>query len=142
MGAAQRGGGGEARQEAGLGEERAKAARIVATRGQRWGVSRASTPRPMPAGVLALVQPPDRFSFPSGHAASSLSVALALAGAAGGPLAAALAALALVLGLSRCYLGVHSGAGPRRRTSCSSSGEFIRSGKRALRCSSRGSNRL
>jgi len=61
----------------------------------------------MPAGVCALVQPPDRFSFPSGHAASSLSVALALAGAAGGPLGLALLAVATVVGLSRCYLGVH-----------------------------------
>jgi undecaprenyl-diphosphatase len=61
----------------------------------------------MPEGVLALVQPPDRFSFPSGHAASSLSVALALAAAAGGPLGAAVVALAIVVGLSRCYLGVH-----------------------------------
>ena len=33
----------------------------------------------MPEGFAALVQPPDRFSFPSGHAASSLSVALAVA---------------------------------------------------------------
>jgi len=61
----------------------------------------------MPAGIRALVQPPDRFSFPSGHAASSLSVALALAGAAGGPLGALLVAAAIVVGLSRCYLGVH-----------------------------------
>ncbi|HEU0052737.1 MAG TPA: phosphatase PAP2 family protein, partial [Longimicrobium sp.] len=28
----------------------------------------------MPTGVAALIQPPDRFSFPSGHAAASLSV--------------------------------------------------------------------
>lgn len=61
----------------------------------------------MPAGVCALVQPPDRFSFPSGHAASSLSVALALAGAAGGALGGVLLAVAAVVGLSRCYLGVH-----------------------------------
>jgi undecaprenyl-diphosphatase len=68
-------------------------------------VSRAR-PR-MPEGFAALVQPPDRFSFPSGHAASSLSVALALAlvlpGAAAGPLLG----LAAVVGMSRCYLGVH-----------------------------------
>lgn len=61
----------------------------------------------MPAGVRALVQPPDRFSFPSGHAASSLSVALALAAAAGAPLGGLLVATAIVVGLSRCYLGVH-----------------------------------
>lgn len=61
----------------------------------------------MPEGFAALVQPPDRFSFPSGHAASSLSVALALAAVLPAPASAALAALAMVVGLSRCYLGVH-----------------------------------
>src|SRR6185295_16574305 len=35
----------------------------------------------MPTGIAALIQPPDRFSFPSGHAASTLSVALGLASA-------------------------------------------------------------
>lgn len=59
----------------------------------------------MPEGFAALVQPPDRFSFPSGHAASSLAVALAAVLAP--PASAALVALALVVGLSRCYLGVH-----------------------------------
>jgi undecaprenyl-diphosphatase len=68
-------------------------------------VSRAR-PR-MPEGFAALVQPPDRFSFPSGHAASSLSVALAVAAVLPAAAAAALVALAVVVGLSRCYLGVH-----------------------------------
>jgi undecaprenyl-diphosphatase len=68
-------------------------------------ISRAR-PR-MPEGFAALVQPPDRFSFPSGHAASSLSVALALAAVLPGAAAGALIALAVVVGLSRCYLGVH-----------------------------------
>jgi undecaprenyl-diphosphatase len=61
----------------------------------------------MPEGFAALVQPPDRFSFPSGHAASSLSVALAVAAVLAPAASAALVALALVVGLSRCYLGVH-----------------------------------
>jgi undecaprenyl-diphosphatase len=61
----------------------------------------------MPEGFAALVQPPDHFSFPSGHAASSLSVALAVAALLAPAPAAALVALALVVGLSRCYLGVH-----------------------------------
>jgi IscR-regulated protein YhgI len=61
----------------------------------------------MPEGFAALVQPPDRFSFPSGHAASSLSVALAVAADLPSPAAAALAALAMLVGISRCYLGVH-----------------------------------
>jgi undecaprenyl-diphosphatase len=65
-----------------------------------------SRPR-MPEGFAALVQPPDRFSFPSGHAASSLSVALALAAVLPGAAAGALVALAVIVGLSRCYLGVH-----------------------------------
>ncbi|HEU0301987.1 MAG TPA: phosphatase PAP2 family protein [Longimicrobium sp.] len=68
-------------------------------------VSRA---RPcLPMGVSALVQPPDRFSFPSGHAAASLSVALAVAQVLPGSAAAAVVALAMLVGLSRCYLGVH-----------------------------------
>lgn len=61
----------------------------------------------MPTGVLALVQPPDRFSFPSGHSASALSVAVAIAPAVGGAIAVLLIAMALLVGLSRCYLGVH-----------------------------------
>lgn len=61
----------------------------------------------LPVGVSALVQPPDRFSFPSGHAAASLSVALAAAQVLGGSAAAAFLALAMLVGLSRCYLGVH-----------------------------------
>jgi undecaprenyl-diphosphatase len=61
----------------------------------------------MPEGFAALVQPPDRFSFPSGHAASSLSVALAAGALLAPGAAAALVGLALVVGLSRCYLGVH-----------------------------------
>jgi undecaprenyl-diphosphatase len=61
----------------------------------------------MPQRFAALVQPPDRFSFPSGHAASSLSVALALAALLPLPASAALVVLAMVVGLSRCYLGVH-----------------------------------
>lgn len=68
-------------------------------------VSRAR-PR-MPEGFAALVQPPDRFSFPSGHAASSLSVALALATVLPAPFAAVLLVLAALVGMSRCYLGVH-----------------------------------
>jgi undecaprenyl-diphosphatase len=61
----------------------------------------------MPEGFAALVQPPDRFSFPSGHAASSLSVALALAMVLPGPASVGLLALASLVGMSRCYLGVH-----------------------------------
>jgi undecaprenyl-diphosphatase len=66
-----------------------------------------SRPRPrLPIGVAALIQPPDRFSFPSGHAAAALSLALAIAPAAG-VLGVAILAVGFAVGISRCYLGVH-----------------------------------
>jgi undecaprenyl-diphosphatase len=56
--------------------------------------------------LTAAIPEPDRFSFPSGHAAASLSVALAYAIAF--PLwAGPLLLLALVVGFSRIRLGVH-----------------------------------
>jgi len=61
----------------------------------------------LPTGIEALMQPPDRFSFPSGHSASTLSVALALASALPPAAAVPLCAVAVAVGLSRCYLGVH-----------------------------------
>jgi len=64
-------------------------------------------PRPeLPVGA-ALAAAPDQFSFPSGHSASSLSVALGAGGLLGDPLAGAAIVVAAVVGLSRCYLGVH-----------------------------------
>lgn len=66
-----------------------------------------SRPRPQPPPGACLLEPPDRFSFPSGHAAASLSVALPLALALSAPLAGAVLAFALLVGLSRAYLGVH-----------------------------------
>ncbi|MQA90988.1 MAG: phosphatase PAP2 family protein [Gemmatimonas sp.] len=65
-----------------------------------------SRPR-LPVGCASLIQAPDRFSFPSGHAAASLSVGIALALAVPPPASAAILFLALVVGISRCYLGVH-----------------------------------
>lgn len=65
-------------------------------------------PRPrLPVGIDSLIHAPDRFSFPSGHAAAALSIALPLASLAPVAVAGAILALALVVGLSRCYLGVH-----------------------------------
>ena len=56
-------------------------------------------------GFTALVENPDAFSFPSGHAAAAFAVALAMAGLVpGGP---AFVALAFAVGLSRVYLGAH-----------------------------------
>lgn len=65
-------------------------------------------PRPaLPVGLAFLVEPQDRFSFPSGHAAAGLSVALPLFLVLSGPLAWGLLAVGLLVGVSRCYLGVH-----------------------------------
>ncbi|MEX2570002.1 MAG: phosphatase PAP2 family protein [Gemmatimonadota bacterium] len=65
-------------------------------------------PRPrMPVGYASLVHAPDRFSFPSGHAAASLSVAIGIAIALPMPAGGAIIALATLVGVSRCYLGMH-----------------------------------
>jgi undecaprenyl-diphosphatase len=63
--------------------------------------------RPAHAGLpTPLVREPDRFSFPSGHAAAAMSVAIGY-GMAFPALAAPLLALALLVGFSRVRLGVH-----------------------------------
>jgi len=65
-------------------------------------------PRPrMPVGVESLIHAPDRFSFPSGHSAATMSVALPLAASLPLPAAAGVLGLATLVGLSRSYLGVH-----------------------------------
>jgi undecaprenyl-diphosphatase len=61
----------------------------------------------LPVGIESLVHAPDRFSFPSGHAAAGMSVALALVTWLPAPLAALAALGAVVVGVSRSYLGVH-----------------------------------
>ena len=66
-----------------------------------------SRPRPQYPLGRSLIVPEDRFSFPSGHAAAALSVGLPLFLALSGPLAAALLLVCLLVGVSRCYLGVH-----------------------------------
>lgn len=68
----------------------------------------ASRPRPqMPPGLETLVRTPDRFSFPSGHSAAALSVGMPIALAIGGLWGWAILGLALTVGFSRAYLGVH-----------------------------------
>jgi undecaprenyl-diphosphatase len=66
--------------------------------------------RPRPslgcAGFVALVEDPDRFSFPSGHTAAAFAVAVAYAGAMG-TLAPWFLAFALLVAASRVYLGAH-----------------------------------
>ncbi len=63
-------------------------------------------PRPSARGVSSLVGDPDRFSFPSGHSAAAMSVAAAYAFAFP-VLALPLVVLALHVGMSRVFLGVH-----------------------------------
>lgn len=63
--------------------------------------------RPARAGTcVSMVREPDRFSFPSGHATASMSVALAY-GIAYPTLAVPLLLMALLVGFSRIRLGVH-----------------------------------
>jgi undecaprenyl-diphosphatase len=63
--------------------------------------------RPATVGLSAAsVREPDRFSFPSGHAAAAMSVAIGY-GRAFPNLAAPLLAAALLVGFSRVRLGVH-----------------------------------
>lgn len=60
----------------------------------------------LPVGIQSLVEAPDRFSFPSGHSAAAMSVALGASVAL--PAAAPwLLSLGILVGMSRCYLGVH-----------------------------------
>ena len=66
-----------------------------------------SRPRPSRSTArAALIEDPDRFSFPSGHSAAAMSVAFAYA-VAYPALAAPILILAMVVGLSRVALGVH-----------------------------------
>jgi undecaprenyl-diphosphatase len=62
--------------------------------------------RPSGAGLLAAIREPDQFSFPSGHAAAAMSVAVGY-GTAFPVLALPLLALAMLVGFSRVRLGVH-----------------------------------
>jgi undecaprenyl-diphosphatase len=67
-----------------------------------------SRPRPrLPVGCASLIEAPDRFSFPSGHSAATLSVALPLAMVLPALFATLVLMVAGLVGLSRCYLGVH-----------------------------------
>lgn len=58
-------------------------------------------------GMQWLVTVPDRFSFPSGHAAAAMSMALPLVLAIPGIAGTLVFLLGIGVGLSRCYLGVH-----------------------------------
>lgn len=67
----------------------------------------ATRARPDLEPFEVLIQTPACFSFPSGHAAAGLSLALPLAVLWGGALGALVLAVGLIVGVSRCYLGVH-----------------------------------
>lgn len=72
-------------------------------------VVKRSVGRPRPSHGTAchvLIDEPDRFSFPSGHAAAAMSVALGYA-AVIPALSPLVASVALVVGFSRVALGVH-----------------------------------
>ncbi len=64
-----------------------------------------SRPRPA-AGERPFLRAPDRFSFPSGHAAAALSVAIGYASVSP-HLSAPLLGFAAIVGASRIVLGVH-----------------------------------
>jgi len=61
----------------------------------------------LPPGFQRLIEPEDRFAFPSGHATAGLAVGLTLSVGLAGPLAVVVLVLGLMIGVSRCYLGVH-----------------------------------
>jgi undecaprenyl-diphosphatase len=66
---------------------------------------RARPSRGIRSGFVALMDDPDAFSFPSGHAAAAFGVAVALAGH--GPLGALALVAACGIAASRVYLGAH-----------------------------------
>jgi undecaprenyl-diphosphatase len=69
---------------------------------------RLSRPRPFVSLPLVtrLIQPPDEFSFPSGHTAAAFVMAT-IGGWTFPHLLAPLVVLAMFIGISRVYLGVH-----------------------------------
>lgn len=72
-------------------------------------VVKRTVSRPRPSRVVgwtSLVSEPDRFSFPSGHSAAAMAVAFAF-GLAFPVWAPALVTLAVLVGASRVFLGVH-----------------------------------
>lgn len=68
----------------------------------------AARPRPsLPVGARTLIRAPDRFSFPSGHATAALAFVLPVLPGLTIWVAVPLLGAALLVGASRCYLGVH-----------------------------------
>lgn len=71
---------------------------------KRW----ISRPRPsLPVGFSSLIEMPECFSFPSGHATAALSLAIPVALALPPGAGVAVLVVGLAVGVSRSYLGVH-----------------------------------
>lgn len=68
----------------------------------------AARPRPsLPVGARSLIRAPDQFSFPSGHATAALAFVLPVLPGLTFWVGAPVLGFALLVGASRCYLGVH-----------------------------------
>ena len=61
----------------------------------------------LPVGIKSLIDAPDRFSFPSGHATAALAIAIPLGLAIPLAIGLPIIALGILVGASRCYLGLH-----------------------------------
>ncbi len=61
----------------------------------------------LPVGISSLIQAPDRFSFPSGHATAAMAIALPIALSLPVVLGIVALGLGMAVGITRCYLGVH-----------------------------------
>ena len=69
-------------------------------------IVKRSVQRARPALEVQALQPPDRFSFPSGHTAASFALAISVAAVLPW-LAGVLLVVALLVAFGRMYLGVH-----------------------------------
>jgi membrane-associated phospholipid phosphatase len=127
---------------------RRQALRLAAATGLAAGITQAlkrviNRPRPSTgvAGYDVLVENPDAFSFPSGHAAGAYAAATVLAGG-GGLMSGALATYASGIALSRAYLGAHYPADVLAGAAIGAgSGLLVRWAANRLEGGSRGSSR-
>lgn len=89
------------------------AVRVALSGATAWTLAQATKPllpreRPYQSdGAERLVVEPAGTSWPSGHAAVAAAMAITLGEGRSGPLRAALGAVAVAVGISRVYVGVH-----------------------------------